>query len=75
MSTHDAPAAITLRVNGKPLQLPAESTLRALIEQMGMGKHAVAAEVGGVLVPHREHAQRVLREGEIVELVSLVGGG
>jgi thiamine biosynthesis protein ThiS len=66
---------LRVRVNGIEKHVGAGTTLRELIEAMGMGKQAVAAEVGGGLVPHREHAKRTLAEGDVVELVSLVGGG
>ncbi len=66
---------ITVRVNGNAMQCSPGTTLRSLIESLGMGKQAVAVEVGGKLVPHREHATRTLSEGEVIELVSLVGGG
>jgi thiamine biosynthesis protein ThiS len=62
-------------VNGKDQELPAGTSVRALIEQMGLGKQACAAEVNRQLVPRREQDGRELKEGDRVELVSLVGGG
>lgn len=62
-------------VNGQQRELPQGTTVRALIELMGLAKQACAAEVNKVLVPRREHDSRTLAEGDHVELVSLVGGG
>ncbi len=62
-------------VNGQEREVPAGTTVRALIERMGLGNQACAAEVNLALVPRREHEARTLQDGDRVELVSLVGGG
>ncbi len=65
-----------LRVNGKEYEmLEVGATVAALVTEMGLGKVAVAVEVNKELVRKREHGARVLSEGDIVELVTLVGGG
>ena len=46
-----------------------------LVEQLGLGKAAVAVEVNREVVPRRAHAQTPLREGDRIEVVTLVGGG
>ena len=62
-------------VNGQEREVPAGTTVRALIERMGLGNQACAAEVNLALVPRREHEARTLQAGDRVELVALVGGG
>lgn len=62
-------------VNGEARELPEGETIASLIERLGLGKGACAAEVNKRLVPKREHAGTPLREGDSVELVTLVGGG
>lgn len=62
-------------VNGEPKSLPTGTTVRALIESLGLGKAACAAEVNRELVPRKSHEQRQLAEGDVIELVTLVGGG
>jgi sulfur carrier protein len=64
-----------ITVNGERKPLPAGTTLRALIDSLGLSKQAVAAEVNGTLVPRRQHESWQLRPEDKVELVSLVGGG
>lgn len=66
---------MTITLNGEPKTVPDASTVRTLIESLGLGKSACAAEVNRELVPRRDHASRQLREGDVVELVTLVGGG
>jgi sulfur carrier protein len=66
---------VKLVVNGQATDVPDGTTVRALIESLGLGRGACAAEVNKELVPRREHETRRLREGDAVEIVSLVGGG
>lgn len=64
-----------ITVNAEPRQAPEGLTLDALIRELGLDKSPCAAEVNRALVPKRQHAERTLREGDVVELVTLVGGG
>tara|TARA_R110000737_G_scaffold2923_6_gene8663 strand:+ start:129100 stop:129300 length:201 start_codon:yes stop_codon:yes gene_type:complete len=62
-------------VNGTEKELPDALTVQGLIELLGMGDGICAAEVDQKLVPKRERADVVLRDGQRVEIVSLIGGG
>jgi len=66
---------VRIIVNGTAEEVPEGATLAELIERLGLGDRACAAEVNRALVPRGEHVGRVLREGDEVELVTLVGGG
>ncbi len=66
---------MTVIVNGERKSIPEGTTVASLIEIVGLATAACAAEVNRELVPRRGHAERALREGDVVELVSLVGGG
>jgi len=66
---------MTVTVNGEAREVPEGTTVAALIELVGLGRAACAAEVNRELVPKRRHTEHPLREGDSVELVSLVGGG
>ncbi len=57
------------------MPLTRDLSLRQLIESLGMGQQAVAAEVNGKLVRRALHEATTLQSGDHVELVSLVGGG
>lgn len=67
--------SIAITLNGQSRTVPAGTTVRELIELLGLGKAACAAEVNKELVPHRQHAQKEIAEGDQIEIVSLVGGG
>jgi len=66
---------MTIFVNETPREIPAGTTLAGLVAQLGLADAPCAAEVNRQLVPKREHADRVLCEGDRIELVTLVGGG
>lgn len=64
-----------LKVNGQPMEQPVGQTVRGLIDSLGMAGKAVAVEVNQTVVRKKEHERHVLREDDVVEIVTLVGGG
>lgn len=65
-----------LKLNGDEYALPDDDwTVAELIEHLGLGAQAVAVEVNRQLVPKRRHDQTDLADGDVVEVVTLVGGG
>lgn len=68
-------SGMQVTVNGEAREFPPQATVRTLIESLGLAGKACAAEVNAELVPFRKHAETVLKEGDRVEIVTLVGGG
>lgn len=66
---------MTIRVNGQPESLPDSLSVAKLLEARNLHRQACAVEVNRKLVPKREHAERLLVDGDEVEIVTLVGGG
>lgn len=66
---------VQITVNNETRDLPDSATLADLIRECGLESGPCAAEVNKSLVPKRQHAEHRLREGDTVELVTLVGGG
>lgn len=64
-----------LTVNGETTDAREGQTVRELIDQLKLGDRAVAVEVNKKLVPRRLHGTTRLAPGDVVELVTLVGGG
>lgn len=62
-------------VNGQPETLPDGMTVRELLTAHGLGASPCAVEVNRELVPKRMHETRRLEDGDVVEIVTLVGGG
>ncbi|MBI1372755.1 MAG: sulfur carrier protein ThiS [Phycisphaera sp.] len=65
-----------LTLNGDAYEMPGgEATVADLVRELGLEKQAVAVEVNKRLAPKREHATTTLNDGDVVEVVTLVGGG
>jgi thiamine biosynthesis protein ThiS len=62
-------------VNGETKDVPESTTLRGLIEHLGLGKALCAAEVNKKAVRRNEQESTTLKPGDVIEIVSLVGGG
>ena len=68
-------AVITVTVNGQPMELPEGTTIEELVHRRGLARQACAVEVNRRVVPRRQHAERSVVQGDLIELVTLVGGG
>lgn len=66
---------ISLRVNGKPVELDRPTPLLAYLERLGVEPRAVAVEHNGEIVERANYPSTVLRDGDVVEIVRMVGGG
>ncbi len=64
-----------LTVNGNPRDLASGLTVAALLEHLDLAGKFVAVEVNLELIPKARHAERILADGDRVEIVTLVGGG
>ncbi len=64
-----------LFVNGEKKRLNDPQSVSDLVTQLGLGGRAVAVEVNKQLIPRKQHATATLRDGDTVEIVTLVGGG
>ena len=64
-----------LVVNGNPTKVPAGSTIRDLLDRLGIRHPAVAVELNAEIQPRERHAAVRLQDGDRLEIVSLVGGG
>ena len=62
-------------VNGAACQLPNESRVTGLIEQLGYTGKRIAVELNGEIVPKSRHADTLLQDGDQLEIVVAVGGG
>jgi sulfur carrier protein len=64
-----------IQVNGEPREVPEGTTVRALVELLGLLDGPVAVEKNGEIVRRAQHVSHVLSEGDVVEIVHFVGGG
>jgi thiamine biosynthesis protein ThiS len=64
-----------ITVNDEPRQYPDPLSVADLLRDLRTDPRRVAVEVNGDVAPREEHAERVLRDGDRVEVVGPVGGG
>ena len=65
----------TITVNDQPTTFPDPLTVADLLRELGRDAGKLAVEVNRDLVPRADHAARVLKDADAVEIVTLVGGG
>ena len=66
---------IALTINGKPQTLDDETPLPQLLETLEIDVRLVAVAINGEVIPKNQHGGVMLRDGDVVEIVRMVGGG
>lgn len=63
-----------IKINGVESNLTGK-TIATCLKELGYDLNRVAVEKNGEIVPGARYAQTVLEDGDVVEIVSFVGGG
>ena len=66
---------ITLQVNGRRVELDRPTALLTYLEELGVSARAVAVELNGVIIERSAYEGAQLDDGDVVEIVRMVGGG
>ena len=66
---------MNIRVNGEQRTYEGPCTVERLLDELNLGGQPCSVEVNTAVIPRREHGERVLSDGDSVEIVTLVGGG
>jgi sulfur carrier protein len=66
---------IVLQINGKQVELDGPTPLLAYLQSLGVSPGAVAVEHNGVIIERDDYAAATLGDGDLVEIVRMVGGG
>lgn len=66
---------IVVTVNGQPMDIEGPLSVDAFLELRGINAQAIALAVNGEVLPRSEYAARLIQEGDILEIVRMVGGG
>lgn len=66
---------MNILLNGKTKEFSDTIGLNRLIEQFSYGKTPVVAELNGEIIHTSQWKETALKDGDIVELVSFIGGG
>jgi sulfur carrier protein len=62
-------------VNGEALDLPDGLTVQSLLLRLKVAGDRVAVERNGLVVKRARHAEVMLQDGDVLEIVTFVGGG
>ena len=66
---------IFITVNGDKLKIEEDSTIEILLELLNITPARLAIEINGEVIPRSEILEKVLQDGDILEIVKAIGGG
>jgi thiamine biosynthesis protein ThiS len=66
---------LTLTINGKPREIAAETPLLQYLADNGINPRAVAIEHNGDILKRDRFEEVVLRAGDNLEILRMIGGG
>jgi sulfur carrier protein len=64
-----------ITVNGEAQDFPEGTTLRDLLSRLQINRGRVACEVNMNIVKRAEDEKTLLRDGDVLEIVQMIGGG
>jgi len=64
-----------IKVNGDDKELADGATVRQLLDTLGMQGKPVAVEINKHLIPRKQHESTAINTGDVIEIVTFVGGG
>ena len=66
---------LAIRLNGEPLEVEPGTTLGALVDRLSPDRSRVAVERNREIVPRATLDDTQVENGDVIEVVTLVGGG
>lgn len=66
---------MNIHLNGEPRDLAPGTTARALIESLGLKPELMAVQINERILERDLLSETVLADGDVVELIRIVGGG
>ena len=64
-----------MKINGVSISLPTPLPLVELLTQQGYPTTRIAVEKNGEIVPKSAYETTMIADGDVLEIVSFVGGG
>lgn len=64
-----------ITLNGKTKECPTGITIDKLLELYKFDKHRTAVELNSHIVPRREYSFHIVKDTDVLEVVTFVGGG
>jgi sulfur carrier protein len=66
---------IALQVNGEPRSCSPHTKLPEMLEQLGLNPRLVAVEYNGEILHRQFWSETEMKQGDNLEIVTIVGGG
>ncbi len=66
---------MSARINGKDVDVGGGTRLLDYLARIGVDPRAVAVEHNGEILQRADYDRATLRDGDVVEIVRMVGGG
>jgi len=66
---------IEISVNGQTVEIDSEMTVEQMLDTVDVPPNYLAVEVNAEVVPREQYTSAMVRAGDQVEVVTLVGGG
>jgi thiamine biosynthesis protein ThiS len=66
---------INLTVNEKPREMERAMSLLEFLQELGINPRIVAVEHNGEIIRRERYGETPLAEGDVLEIVRMVGGG
>ena len=66
---------LSIQFNGQSIDVPSGTTIATLLRDAEIRRKLVAVEVNLEIIPRERHEEYVVCEGDVIEAVTLVGGG
>ena len=63
-----------IKVNGEEMNI-AGKNLKVFLEESGYVNGRIAVEMNGEIVPRATYEEVIIKDGDVIEVVSFVGGG
>ncbi|PRR81254.1 sulfur carrier protein ThiS [Clostridium vincentii] len=64
-----------MKVNGKDIELKQDKTLDKLLDELQINKDKVVVELDGKIITKESFGETILKNSNVIEVISFVGGG
>jgi sulfur carrier protein len=66
---------MTIQVNGEKRETAGGTTLSAYLESLNLSAGRLACELNGEIVRRADYGNTPLKEGDVLEIIQMIGGG
>ncbi len=62
-------------INGHTREVKENITLQSLLTELDIQRRGTAVEINREIIPRAGHGTHIIREGDVIEIITMVGGG